>query len=76
MRRYESYSTNKAIGILATRVAKIDLVKIFDCNFQWYWTIEYAINIILNCYEGITTQINYFMVMLSTTHTKNVVLHL
>ena len=33
-------------------------------------------NIIFNCYEGITTQIDYLMVMLSTTYTDNVVLHL
>ena len=26
------------------RVAKIDLVTIFDCDFRWYWTIDYVIN--------------------------------
>ena len=35
---------NNVNWVYTTRVAKIDLVTIFDCDFRWYWTIDYVIN--------------------------------
>ena len=42
---YAACAVQKGTLALAVgRVAKIDLVTIFDCDFQLYWTSDYVIN--------------------------------
>ena len=36
---------------MSTRLAKIDLVTIFECDYRWYCTIDYVIVTELECFS-------------------------
>ena len=39
----DHFNSNQHFHDCVTRLAKIDLVTIFDCDYRWYCTIDYVI---------------------------------